>query len=422
MTAREWSLRHAELLRRERGALADLLVSLAHFDERALYRDLGFATLFDYLHRELRLSRGSAHYRQVATRLVGRFPEIVESLRDGRLCLTTVIVLARVMTEANRHEVLPRFFGLSRQEAEQVAVEIRPVEVVPRRTVVTGMSVPPPPPSTRNVDEDSRSTVELAPDRTLVEPLTARETRMHITVSPKFVKLLAKARAGQSHVQPKATDEQVLTAALELLLAQQEKRRASVPPRAKREVTKRDGAKCTRPLASGGVCGPDLRVEVDDVVPRGQGGPSTIDNCGLLCRGHNLEAARQACGDELMDLFAPRSPVVGEACSVYFVDVAADIPPSSTSSVPVTYDEASEASQAMASATSSAVPIRPIGTSAATCAARCARSGPSPSTAAHIGVSMAPGTTALHRTAYPAVAQWRATDRDTLITAALLAA
>ncbi len=41
------------------------------------------------------------------------------------------------MTEANRHEVLPRFFGLSRQEAEQVAVEIRPVEVVPRRTVVT---------------------------------------------------------------------------------------------------------------------------------------------------------------------------------------------------------------------------------------------------------------------------------------------
>ena len=42
-----------------------------------------------------------------------------------------MIVLARVMTEVNRHEVLPRFFHLSRQEAEQVAVEIRPVEVVP---------------------------------------------------------------------------------------------------------------------------------------------------------------------------------------------------------------------------------------------------------------------------------------------------
>ena len=160
MNAREWSLRHAELLRAERGALADLLLSLAEFDRVAAYRELGFATLFDYLHRELHLSRGSAHYRQVATRLVVRFPEVVEPLRDGRLCLGTVIVLARVMTEANRYEVLPRFFGLSRQEAEQVAVEIRPVEVVPRRTVVTEAPVAMPAlPSTANMNQDSRSIV-----------------------------------------------------------------------------------------------------------------------------------------------------------------------------------------------------------------------------------------------------------------------
>ena len=86
---REWSLRHAELLRAERGALADLLLSLADFDRVAAYRELGFATFFEYLHRELRLSRGSAHYRQVATRLLVRFPEIVEPLRDGQLCLST---------------------------------------------------------------------------------------------------------------------------------------------------------------------------------------------------------------------------------------------------------------------------------------------------------------------------------------------
>jgi hypothetical protein len=250
MNAREWSLRHVELLRAERGALADLLLSLAEFDRVAAYRELGFATLFDYLHRELRLSRGSAHYRQVATRPVERLPEIVEPLRDGRLCLTTVIVVARVMTEANRYEELPRFFGLSRQEAEQVAAEIRPVEVVPRRTVVTGVPVSKPaavPVPLANVKEYSRSIVELAPARTLVEPLTRTETRMHLTVSPEFVALLKKAKAGQSHVQPGATDEQVLTAALELLIAQQQKRRASVPPRVKREVVKRDGGKCMWP-------------------------------------------------------------------------------------------------------------------------------------------------------------------------------
>jgi hypothetical protein len=310
------SLRHAELLRIERGALADLLLSLAEFDRVAAYRELGFATFFDYLHRELRLSRGSAHYRQVAVRLVVRFPEVVEPLRDGRLCLSTVIVIARVMTEANRREVLPRFFGLSRQEAEQVAAEIRPMEVVPRRTVVTEAPVAraaaplDSPPS--NVSECSRSIVELAPTRTLVEPLTRTETRMHVTVSPVFVALLKKAKAGESHRNPGATDEQVLTAALELLIAQQEKRRASVPPKVKREVRTRDGGRCTWPLANGGTCGSTVRTEIDHVVPRGRGGPSTVENCRVLCDVHDREAARQVYGDDLIDLFAPRQPRASE--------------------------------------------------------------------------------------------------------------
>ena len=123
---------------------------------------------------------------------------------------------------------------------------------------------------------------------------------------------MKKAKAGQSHVQPGATDEQVLTAALELLIAQQEKRRASVPPRVKREVMKRDGGKCTWPLANGGTCGATIRLQVDHVVPRGRGGPSTVENCRVLCDVHNREAARQVYGDAHMDLFTPRLPRASE--------------------------------------------------------------------------------------------------------------
>jgi hypothetical protein len=214
MNVREWSLRHVELLRRERTAQADLLLSLGEFDRLVLHRELGFASLFDYLHRELGLSRGAAHYWQVATRLVARFPEIVEPLRDGRLCITSVLELAKVMTEENRRELLPRFFHCSRQEARRVAVEIRPVEVVPSRTVVTLGPVP----AAGGTGGCGSSTVELDPThprreasipgpacrpaapRAVVDPLTAMESRLHITVSRGFLALLEKARAGQSHV------------------------------------------------------------------------------------------------------------------------------------------------------------------------------------------------------------------------------
>jgi len=39
---------------------------------------LGYSGLFYFLHRELGLSKGAAHYRKVAAELVQKFPEIVE--------------------------------------------------------------------------------------------------------------------------------------------------------------------------------------------------------------------------------------------------------------------------------------------------------------------------------------------------------
>src|SRR5512137_2709621 len=138
--ARELAANLLRLLRREQGAMADFLVALADFDDRRLWLKLGHTSLFTFLHRELGLSKGASHFRKVAAELVQRFPEVVEPLRDGRLCITSVVELARVITPENRAEVLPRFFHASKQEAKAVAAEIRPVDVVPTREVVTAVA------------------------------------------------------------------------------------------------------------------------------------------------------------------------------------------------------------------------------------------------------------------------------------------
>lgn len=69
-SARDLSARLADLLRRERHALAEFLVALADFDRRRLWLDLGHASLFNFLHRELGLSKGAAYYRKAAAELV----------------------------------------------------------------------------------------------------------------------------------------------------------------------------------------------------------------------------------------------------------------------------------------------------------------------------------------------------------------
>ena len=157
-----------------------------------------------------------------------------------------------------------------------------------------------------------------------VEPLTATESRIHLTVSRQFLEKLEAARRGQGHVQPGATKEQVIDAALDLLLEKQARRRAEVkrpqknprpatPDRVtasvRRAVWARDDGKCQWPVDSGGICGSTTRLEIDHVVPRGRGGHSTVENCRLACRVHNQYAARQAYGDARMDLFTGgRSP------------------------------------------------------------------------------------------------------------------
>ena len=72
INARVLASRLADLLRRERAAMAEFLVALAEFDRQRSWADLGYPSLFDFLHRELGVSAGAAHYRKTAAELIRR--------------------------------------------------------------------------------------------------------------------------------------------------------------------------------------------------------------------------------------------------------------------------------------------------------------------------------------------------------------
>jgi hypothetical protein len=82
--ARALVARLAELLANERCAMADFLFALSEFDACRAWEKLGYPSLFDFLVRELGMSRGTAFYRKTAVELVRRYPEVLEALRDGR--------------------------------------------------------------------------------------------------------------------------------------------------------------------------------------------------------------------------------------------------------------------------------------------------------------------------------------------------
>jgi 5-methylcytosine-specific restriction endonuclease McrA len=178
---------------------------------------------------------------------------------------------------------------------------------------------------TRHPAADLRA---LHSTRDVAEPLTADLRRLHVTVSRRFLSKLEAARAALSHARPGASAEDILEAGLDLLLAKDAKRRGEVerpqtairpakpdhvPASVKREVWKRDGGRCTWPLASGGVCGSTVRLQLDHVVPRARGGPSNAGNLRLLCAVHNQYAARLVFGGEWMERYAPGATLPPDA-------------------------------------------------------------------------------------------------------------
>jgi 5-methylcytosine-specific restriction endonuclease McrA len=350
--ARELTSRLADLLRREQVAMAEFLVALADFDRARLWIDLGYTSLFYFLHRELGLSKGAAQYRKTAAELIQKVPAVVEPLRDGRLCLTSIVEAARVVTPDNHDEMLPRFFHLSRREAMEVVAEVHPDPAPPSRTVVTSAPAAARFPAaamgsaraalpliveaaTCNAEPmsampatgwpgeplDANSGTQPQQERSEVQPLTAALRRLHVTVSREFLAKLAAARDALTHSHPGASDEEILAAGLDLLLSRDAKRkglvarpqtklRASnpqrVPARVRRAVWQRDGGCCSWRLDSGGVCGSTRRLQLDHVTPLALGGTSTVENVRLLCATHNVLAARRVYGDACMSRYTRR--------------------------------------------------------------------------------------------------------------------
>jgi hypothetical protein len=63
-------------------------------------------------------------------------------------------------------------------------------------------------------------------------------------------------------------------------------------------VRERDGHQCTFVDAEGRRCSEKRFLTIEHIEPFAKGGPTTVDNCSLLCQGHNAYRARQVFGEE----------------------------------------------------------------------------------------------------------------------------
>jgi hypothetical protein len=339
-----------ELLRQSRWFEAELLVHLGEIDERKLYNDRAFPSMFAFCVGELGLSESAAYTRIHVARAARALPAMIEALRSGAVHLTALRLLAPHLKPENHRDVLARAAGKKKDEIEELVAALAPRLPVP--TVLRKISGPPDPPVTPGlpapaamspVDQaaasaggeqsgavagpDQQSAAVAGPrpveqGRTVVAPLSQDFFKVQFTATRGFRDKLRKAQGLLRHRFLKGDVGPILELALDVLIERVEKDRFAIgrkprkkaapagaaraasrhiPDAIKRAVYARDGGRCTFKDESGRRCDATDALQYDHMDGFARVPVHSVDRIRLLCRPHNQHAAEKIYGRAAME-------------------------------------------------------------------------------------------------------------------------
>jgi hypothetical protein len=307
----------------EREATVALIVHLAEFDQRQLYRGAGFRSLFQYCVVVLRLSEDAASNRIAAARMTRRFPEVVDLLVGGSLSPTTVRLIAQHATPENGAALIEAATGKTKREVEEllarlfpeddVRTSIRPLGPALSSSPVTGTAVSTSSGSAVRVDPQgpplSADALPSVPIAAPPQPPPPDRFEIRFTAKADTVAKLRMVQDLLSHAVPDGDVAEVVDRALTVLAQDLLRKKfavtnsprktvdspstADAPAAVQRAVYLRDRGRCTYVAKDGRRCDSRRFLQFDHILGRAVGGGFTVDNIRLRCGAHNrLEAER----------------------------------------------------------------------------------------------------------------------------------
>jgi hypothetical protein len=333
-----------DLVAKSHGLEAELLVHLGEIDERKLYLEWAFPSMFVFCIKDLGFSECAAYNRIVVARAARCLPAVLEAVRSGQIHLAGLRLLVPHLTRENQCEVLAQAAGKSKREIEELVARLWPQPAVPaairklpdRAAVASATPTPgsPAPPlhissplplvSAGSLPGGFASAAAALPQRderrATVAPLTEETFKIQFTASRGFRDKLRQAQDLLRHRVPDGDMEAILGRALDLLIHEVKKERFAVgrkvrqgskensdhssrhiPDAIKRAVYERDGGRCTFTDERGRRCNETSTLEFDHIDGFARTHRHEPARMRLLCRNHNQYAADRIYGRAFME-------------------------------------------------------------------------------------------------------------------------
>lgn len=288
------------LAAQERELLCDIIEAIQEINRCKGYLELGYPSLFAYLHEGIGFSEGSAHRRIEAARLVTEIPEMMTDIKSGDLKLTQVALVQ----QAAREKLKTSSSVVTTQEKQQILEKIAQQTFKQSQQQVAAFFELP-------IKEQTKQTVQ-ADD----------SVRLEITLPRQLFEDMKRAQAMMSHSVPNADWGDYLQFLTEAYLKQQTKvRKRNASQTTDRTTDSRSAKTCptstleTKSLVPKTVehfstrhrkillksspvcqyrdpvthkqCRSEWFLQIDHIHSRWAGGPATFENAQVLCGAHN---------------------------------------------------------------------------------------------------------------------------------------
>ncbi len=297
-----------KMVKTERKLTHLILWHILEVEERRLYAERGFESMFAYLTQELGYGESSAYPRLQAARLLKKVPEAADKLESGALKLSQMVQVQACLRQERK---------------DGMAVSLEKTKALLQRI------------ENQNSFQTKKVLAEKfnRPIQTqeVIKPQRDDSVRMELTFSPEQLKELEQARHYLSHSCPTGSWAEVLAilaqkynqtkrgrkkvsnqtpisdADLRKTPTQKNKsarragvpsnqdlkiKRAPIPLQVKRELLQKSQHQCEyRDPLTQRRCEGKHFLEVDHEIPLALGGEHGPDNFRILCRNHNQFAA-----------------------------------------------------------------------------------------------------------------------------------
>ena len=280
------------LVRREKQIVQSLIWHLQEVEDRKLYIQIGYTSLFECLVKHFKYSEAVAYSRISVLRIIRSVPDAKVALQNGEVSISTLSLAQSFIQKQEKEsgerlpeEVKANYLSAikhkSTQETKQVLAAISPVQELPVDKV--------------NHLNDSKIQLQITVDQELLAKFDKLKNLIsHENINPTYNELLnlaldavieSKEKSKGLHVRNRKQSPPLTQGFADKKTKAIKSRYISRP--VKRMVLERSKSECEFVHPDGQKCASKFQLQFDHIKAFSRGGDSSINNIQTLCRVHN---------------------------------------------------------------------------------------------------------------------------------------